>query len=434
MRTVTILFILVLNVACMGEHESLLRSAIEDAEYGDTELAIQKIEKAINAGANPNYHNDGKRIAEIVIDAGRVELFKKMIDQGLNVKTHDYDNDGELDQSLLNWAIYDCIAKENDMCTPILEAGADPNGHADFEIPILLAAENRNLYAVKLLLKYGARLRYEDYDSVLLKAAEKGALDIVKFLIEQGEKPEDRKQLMSYAIYSNNLALVEYLLPDYQSSMTPDEMYATSAMKLAYAETEGSVQKAKSILKLFRQKNIPESGKAYDQALVIATAEKSLKKIEYFIEHGASFPKKGEAVKSLLARLLYEDDLNRVVLLMNPLSKRYKKAEKLELELISYLLKQGLPLDGTDKYGRTGLMYAAMELKEPLVKLLIAHNADKSIRDKKGKTAREYVISSRPTINEKDKAGNAFKSALGINEDVIIERQRRSDSIAELLK
>ena len=433
-RAIYIVLILISVTSCTSGHDALLKSAMEDATYGDTDQALQKIKNAIYAGADPNYFYDGTRIAEIVIENARLDLLKTMIDQGLNVKTHDFDKDGELDQSLLNSAIYVCNSEETDLCTPMLEAGADPNGHEDFELPILLAAENKNFFAVKLLLKHGARLKYEDYDSVLLIAAGKGALDIVKFLLEQGEQPEDNNQFMLYAVSSNNPALVDYLLPHYKNDVIPDELYATAAMKLAYAESEDETQQAKSILALLRKRNIPESGQAYDDALIIAALERSLNKIDYFVQHGADFRRKSEVSTSLLAHLLSEDDLNRVFLNMNPLSKRYKKAEKEELELVSKLLKLGLPLDAKDKYGRTGLMYAAKDLKEPLVRILLSHHADKSLKDKSDKTARDYAISARPTINKKDKAGNLFQSALGITEEAIKERQRRSDSIADLLK
>jgi len=57
------------------------------------------------------------------------------------------------------------------------------------------------------------------------------------------------------------------------------------------------------------------------------------------------------------------------------------------VEVMTLLIERGARLDEQDNRGRTALMIAAELGHTPAVDLLLAHGADKSLKDKQGKTA-----------------------------------------------
>jgi ankyrin repeat protein len=57
------------------------------------------------------------------------------------------------------------------------------------------------------------------------------------------------------------------------------------------------------------------------------------------------------------------------------------------VEVMTLLLDHGAKIDDQDNRGRTALMIAAELNHEAAVDLLLAHGADKTLRDKQGKKA-----------------------------------------------
>ena len=71
--------------------------------------------------------------------------------------------------------------------------------------------------------------------------------------------------------------------------------------------------------------------------------------------------------------------------------KRLETVKLLTKALISYINKQ-------DKYGRTALHYATVQVLPEIVKCLISKGADWSVKDKRGDTALEYALRERPHV------------------------------------
>ena len=68
-------------------------------------------------------------------------------------------------------------------------------------------------------------------------------------------------------------------------------------------------------------------------------------------------------------------------------SELLKAAKKGQIEKVQDLIEAGVPVNSTDKNGRTALMLAAEKGHNDVVQHLIDHEADVSIKDRKGETA-----------------------------------------------
>ena len=60
-------------------------------------------------------------------------------------------------------------------------------------------------------------------------------------------------------------------------------------------------------------------------------------------------------------------------------------------EIAELLIKRGANIDLQNSNNATALIYATTFNQEAIVKLLLAHNADKSLKDARGHTAKDHA-------------------------------------------
>ena len=96
-----------------------------------------------------------------------------------------------------------------DMVKFLVEKGADIN--ANDGLALFLAANIGNYDMVKYLVEKGADI-HACNDSALCCAAENGSLDVLKFLVEKGADINANGSVLAWAVYSKNLDMIEYLV------------------------------------------------------------------------------------------------------------------------------------------------------------------------------------------------------------------------------
>lgn len=121
------------------------------------------------------------------IKNGNLNEVQRMIDNGLDIN---YRNN--INESLLNYAVAN---NQEEIVQFLLDNHADVEIPSNAQPPIVSAAQNRNLYLIKLLLKYGANINsIERYGfksngngkSAILAAIVHNDFEIVDFLLSNG--------------------------------------------------------------------------------------------------------------------------------------------------------------------------------------------------------------------------------------------------------
>ena len=110
-------------------------------------------------------------------ESGDVDQVMKLLDGGADVNAPD------LDGTPLRWAL---LAKQMDVARLLLEHGANPNVKGWDGTLLESAALNGNTEIVKVLLEHGANPNSGDRSTPLIRAVQKGSLEIVDLLLTQG--------------------------------------------------------------------------------------------------------------------------------------------------------------------------------------------------------------------------------------------------------
>jgi ankyrin repeat protein len=206
--------------------------------------------------------------------------------------------------------------------------------------PLARAASGGEIEIVALLLDKGAPIDARDLDgsTALFKAAETGRLPMVRFLMERGADINlpGRNGItpLSAAAYMGSVPIVELLIE-----------------KGADPKVIDNTQKA---------------------AIVYAAGRGFFPVVRLLLDHGVDVNAKyGNDLTALMWTAGYSAEAG------------VKDVE----QVMTLIIERGARLDDQDNRGRTALMIAAELGHASAVDLLLAHGADKSLKDKQGKTA-----------------------------------------------
>jgi len=132
-------------------------------------------------------------------DLRKVETWKWMVDQGINIHT---DNDQALRWSASNGYI--------DVVKFLVQNGADI--HADNDYALRWSTSNGYIDVVKFLVQNGADIHAND-DLALRWSASIGHIDVVKFLIENGADIHAWDDYaLRYSAYHGHIEVVKFLV------------------------------------------------------------------------------------------------------------------------------------------------------------------------------------------------------------------------------
>jgi ankyrin repeat protein len=247
----------------------------------------------------------------------------------------------EVNAMLFSAADKGCI----DLAKLVLSEGASVEARDRFGAkPLARAAAAGEIEIVTLLLEKGAPLDARDLDgsTALFKAAETGRLPIVKLLIERG---------------------ADINLPG-RNGITP--------------LSAGAYMGSAPIVQLLMEKGADPKviDKTQKAAIVYAAGRGFFPIVRLLLDHGVDVNAK------------YGNDLTALMWAAgNSAEAGVKDVE----QVITLLIERGATLDDQDNRGRTALMIAAELGHAAAVDQLLAHGADKSIKDKQGKTASDLT-------------------------------------------
>src|SRR5579863_7286065 len=250
----------------------------------------------------------------------------------------------EMSLTLFTAADRNCI----DLATTLLDRGASVDARDRLGArPLSRAARSGHLEMVDLLLQRGAPVNARDLAgaTALYAAAERGQAAVVQRLIDKGAdadlKGRSGTSPVAAAAFAGRNQVVKMLLAHGADARAVDD---TGKAPIVYAAASGQLDIVRQLL-----------GQDLD----------------------------------INAR--YANDLTLLMWASGP---DQSVAEAQALEVVSYLLNAGARIDDRDARGRTALMIAAEGNHTEIARLLLAHGADPSLRDKAGKRAADLTAFS----------------------------------------
>jgi uncharacterized protein len=243
-----------------------------------------------------------------------------------------------------------------------------------------------------------------EINAMLFSAADKGCLDLAKLLLGAGASVDARDRLgakpLARAASAGQTEIVELLL-EHKAPIDARDLDGSTALYKA-AET-GRLPMVKLLIEKGADINIP--GRNGITPLSAGAYMGSAPIVQLLMDKGAD-PKviddtqKAAIVYSAgrgftpVVRLLLDHNVdvnakygNDLTALMWAAGYSAEAGIKDVIDVMTLLIERGAHLDDQDNRGRSALMIAA-ELGHPAaVDLLLAHGADKSLKDKQGKTA-----------------------------------------------
>jgi uncharacterized protein len=247
-----------------------------------------------------------------------------------------------------------------------------------------------------------------EINAALFSAVDKGCLDLAKRLLEIGGSVEARDRLgakpLAHAAAAGEPEIVALLL-DHGAPIDAHSLDGSTA--LSQAAEAGRLPVVRLLVERGAQVNQP--GRTGITPLSAAAYMGSVPIAQFLMEKGAD-PKAIDTTQKTaivyaagrgffpVVRLLLDHGIdvnakygNDLTVLMWAAGYSAEAGVNDVVEVMSLLLERGARLDEEDNRGRTALMIAAELGHTQAVDMLLAHGADKSLKDKQGKTAADLT-------------------------------------------
>lgn len=250
-----------------------------------------------------------------------------------------------------------------------------------------------------------------EMSSTLFAAADRNCINLASALLDQGVSVDARDRLgarpLSRAARSGHIEMVDLLL---QRGAPINARDLAGATALYVAAERGQVSVVQRLID--RGADIGLKGRSGTSPLAVAAFAGRNQVVGILLAHGADGRAADDTGKppivyaaasgspDIVRQLLAQDiDINAryandLTLLMWAAGPDQAVAEAQALEVVSYLVDAGAHVDDRDDRGRTALMTAAEGNHADIVRLLLSHGADPSLRDKAGKSAADLTTLS----------------------------------------
>jgi ankyrin repeat protein len=250
-----------------------------------------------------------------------------------------------------------------------------------------------------------------EVSSSLFAAADRNCIELATTLLDQGASVDARDRLgarpLSRAARSGHLEMVDLLL---QRGAPINARDLTGATALYVAAERGQTAVVQRLIDKGADANL--KGRSGTSPLAAAAFAGRNQVVKMLLAHGADARAADDTGKppivyaaasgelDIVRQLLGQDlDVNAryandLTLLMWASGPDQSVAEPQALDVVSYLINAGARIDARDARGRTALMIAAEGNHTEIARLLLAHGADPSLRDKAGKRAADLTASS----------------------------------------
>jgi len=324
-----------------------------------------------------------------------LDIFKFLIESG--VPAEDPQQFGTCEVSPLYMA---CKTGNAEMFNTLMEKNVNPNGYTkkDQELnsrcsPIIVALQQKNTDFVKKLIEKGVEvtIKYANDDNSVgdrrgktliyyefsNEIAKTDNLDLYKFILERdpGAIIYNERDTLQTALESGSIELSKYIIQNLgEKSKWWSDNYMLTDNLLESAVKSGSIELVKLVMQKFPGKKLKDL-RWFDYVPIIETATPEY--LQFLVDNGSRIEvnQKYQGYPSVF--MFYTINSSQ-----NP---NYP-------EIFKILLKAGGKIDQiVPSTGDTALLLAAKNRLYTVVKLLIDNGADKTIKDKQGKSISDYA-------------------------------------------
>ncbi|MEL6142214.1 MAG: ankyrin repeat domain-containing protein, partial [Bacteroidota bacterium] len=212
----------------------------------------------------------------------------------------------------------------------------------------------------------------------------------------QGLDENDEFRLLLHAIFSGDMESFRYFLErvdNLNQSGGHEDHYFSPLMAAA---SDDQVEMVKLLIEKGADVNyINPDGWT---ALIEAADEGSMRSVKILLAAGADVNLSGPNTRVTAMRMAASENHLDVMRLLQTAGAKLGNGDELvaaaeegNLEIVSYLLEQGVPVNYTNRYNRTALSFAAEEGNINIVRLLLQNGADVGIKDYHGRTAFSFA-------------------------------------------
>jgi len=387
-----------------GQTALMLAEYFGHMENGQIKNGHMKvIHHLLNYNANVNILNDNGDTVLMLAAAHRCEeLVKHLLEHGADI-----DNK--------NKALMIATEQRNEKIIGLLlQYGANVNTNDLLGItPLMNAIRNGYIEIVKLLLENGVNINTKVFGiTPLIHAIRNGYAEIVKLLLEKGAdiNTNDLYEVspLMYAVESGDARIVSLLLDQKQDIDFNMVNYYGETLQRCARRTG-----REKIVRLIESKIEPESPQ------VESTQEDiSPPKIESSEEENKLEPKR--SIDEIFWKAVSQGDVNKMDLLLEEKDVDSKKL-----------------VNSRDKFGKPALVVSSQNGHIHVMRSLLEHNADPSLKDDKGDTAL-LIASDNGDVNAVSLllsfgADLFYKDSNGDNALIRAAKKNRFDVVEELL-
>jgi len=245
---------------------------------------------------------------------------------------------------------------------------------------MLEAAANGDINTIKNYLDQGVDINYQNSnllaseETACMKAAEKGQIEALKFLIENGadfkKGNSGGENPISYAGKKGQFEVVMFLINKGEDVNYQENNYGMTP--LLYATEYGDVEFIKELIKQGADKSIRT--KSGHTLLSIAALNKHVETVKFLLENGADPNVSGRYGWTNLTWAIFTTDYIKFEIPENIKS------------IVEALLKAGADINQQDADGNTVLIHAAQQDALVLTNYLIEKGANPDIKNNAGGT------------------------------------------------
>lgn len=406
-------------------HKSIA-SLLEAIDYNDLDEVNEELENIKYLNTNDE-DGDTPLTFALGVDNIDINIIKSLVDHGASI---DYPNEKGYTPVVLS-----VLYGNKDILDYFLSKGADPNTINKKDNNSLLAISYlvNNIDIFKFLLDHGANtdvvLNTKEYRnrSLLLDALEKGRLDVVEILLNNGLNPnvKDKNGIVPlfYAVSYKDIPSIKLLLSygaDINAKAPNGKTVLSIAIEDGYfdiikllvdagAEIDISSLSAVEDLDLFKYLfqsfNLDVNGKGKSGApiLVSQAYDGSEEIVNFLLDNGANINSVDKDGFTPLHEACLSNNLDMVKLLLNrganpnvksksgstPIFKCWFSSGDKNIPIYKELLKYGVDVNSKNNDGETLLHFYCLRphLKNmKVIKFLLDNGADSNIKDNDGKS------------------------------------------------
>lgn len=280
-----------------------------------------------------------------------------------------------------------------------------------------------------------------DADYALMYLIEySGNLEMIKAVLDAGVLVEDPESFVNNVVSNGQPEATIYVLQKFSSELKQDsyQYFVDSALYEVFSTSVGKHSAALENLDIFLEKGHTPSFESMTFNTGYAAKTLKVENLDLIMRLGGRLDVV-DGKKNTLIHLVAKNYHDTIFEGDNYLE-GVKVTDEKSAVMYQRLVDEKIDLNAVDDSGKTALIVAAKSMNLPLVELLLSKGVDKTIKDKSGKQAVDYVPAPNPNKEKtagKDTAAKMLIMAMvlesGLTKEDFLFMQKRRMAIRKLL-